>query len=111
MSKHSLTQQSIVIRISGCPNGCARPYLAEIALVGKALGRYNLFIGGDAKGSRLNKLYRENIDEQEILTCIDQMLGDFAANRFKQESFGDYCVRADFLNSKNIAAEDNHDTN
>ncbi len=69
------------LRITGCPNGCARPYLAEIALIGKAPGRYNLYLGGDARGQRLNVLYRENIDEPTILAALDEAFGRYAAER------------------------------
>ena len=61
----------LVLRITGCPNGCARPYLAEVALVGKAPGRYNLFLGGDGRGQRLNALYLENVDEPTIVAALD----------------------------------------
>src|SRR6185295_6811224 len=69
-----LDQEEIVIRMTGCPNGCARPYVAEIGLVGTAYGRYNLHLGGDRTGQRLNKLYKENLDEAAILTELDAWL-------------------------------------
>ncbi|MDR9499756.1 MAG: assimilatory sulfite reductase (NADPH) hemoprotein subunit [Hydrogenovibrio sp.] len=94
MQKHGLMSQPIVLRITGCPNGCARPFLAEIAMVGKALGRYNLYLGGDGKGTRLNKLFRENITEIKILEDLDALLGDYAQHRQPQEPFGDYVIRA-----------------
>ncbi len=75
---HGLQDEKILLRITGCPNGCARPYLAEIALVGKAPGRYNLFLGGDVRGQRLNRLYRENIDEAGVLAALEPL---FAAVR------------------------------
>jgi sulfite reductase (NADPH) hemoprotein beta-component len=84
------------LRITGCPNGCARPYLAEIALVGKAPGRYNLFLGGDAEGMRLNRLARENVDEAEILATLDGLFADFVRRRSKGESFGDFADRTQF---------------
>lgn len=94
LEKHGLAQAPIVLRISGCPNGCSRPYLAEIALVGKAPGRYNLMLGGDHRGQRLNTLYRENITEEEILGALDPLFGRYAAERDDAEGFGDFLHRA-----------------
>jgi len=94
MTKHGLNEQQIAVRMSGCPNGCSRPYLAEMGLVGKAPGRYNLFLGGDSRGGRLNRLYLENVREQEILAAIDKLFDGYASQRQERESFGDYCVRA-----------------
>jgi sulfite reductase (NADPH) hemoprotein beta-component len=74
-------------------NGCPRPYLAEIALVGKAPGRYNLYLGASATGDRLNALFRENIAEPEILTALDSLLRRYAAERTPGERFGDFTVR------------------
>ena len=93
LDTHGLSNEPISLRITGCPNGCARPYLAEIALVGKAPGRYNLFLGGDALGHRLNRLARENIDEAQILETLDGLLAEFAASREGNESFGDFANR------------------
>ena len=91
---HGLRDEPIVLRITGCPNGCARPYLAEIALIGKAPGRYNLYLGGDERGQRLNVLYRENIDEPTILAALDAAFARFAAERQPGERFGDFAWRA-----------------
>ncbi|MEO1037048.1 MAG: assimilatory sulfite reductase (NADPH) hemoprotein subunit, partial [Pseudomonadota bacterium] len=77
LAKHGIADVPIVARMTGCPNGCARPYLAEIGLVGKAPGRYNLLLGAAFNGERMNRLYRENIDEAEILATLDALLGDF----------------------------------
>jgi sulfite reductase (NADPH) hemoprotein beta-component len=96
LDAHGLQQESISLRITGCPNGCARPYLAEIALVGKAAGRYNLFLGGDSEGLRLNRLARENIDEGDILATLDQLFADFARGRAEGESLGDFANRTQF---------------
>ena len=93
LDKHGLRDAPILLRISGCPNGCSRPYLGEIALVGKAPGRYNLMLGADAKGQRLNLLYRENIDEPEILETLDGLFARYAAERGAGERFGDFLVR------------------
>ena len=79
VSEAGLAEDEIVVRMTGCPNGCARPFVAEIGLVGKALGRYNLYLGGDFVGQRLNRLYRENIDESEILETLRPILRRYAA--------------------------------
>jgi len=94
LERHGLAGTPIVLRISGCPNGCSRPYLAEIALVGKAPGRYNLMLGGDRRGQRLNTLYRENITEPEILAALDPLLARYAADRRGDEGFGDFLHRS-----------------
>lgn len=97
LEKYSLRQAPILLRISGCPNGCSRPYLGEIALVGKALGRYNLHLGADFQGRRLNRLFKENIDESSILETLEPLLRDYAAQRLNAEAFGDYLYRSGVL--------------
>jgi sulfite reductase (NADPH) hemoprotein beta-component len=94
LDRHGLRHQPLVLRITGCPNGCARPYLAEVALVGKAPGRYNLHLGGDGRGQRLNVLYRENVDEPEILAALGEAFARYAAERQPDERFGDFAWRA-----------------
>jgi sulfite reductase (NADPH) hemoprotein beta-component len=93
LESHGVADVPLSLRITGCPNGCARPYLAEIGLIGKAPGRYNLHLGGDARGERLNVLYRENLDEAAILAELDVMFAGFAAEREPNERFGDYLWR------------------
>jgi sulfite reductase (NADPH) hemoprotein beta-component len=97
LDRHGIGGQSILLRISGCPNGCSRPYLGEIALVGKAPGRYNLMLGADHRGQRLNRLYRENITEAEILAELDPLIARYAAERGHGEHFGDFLLRVDLL--------------
>ncbi|WNG28058.1 assimilatory sulfite reductase (NADPH) hemoprotein subunit [Cystobacter fuscus] len=94
MAVHGLEKDNIHLRITGCPNGCARPYLAELALVGKAPGRYNLFLGGDLRGQRLNRLYRENIDEAGLLEVLEPVFAAYAKDRRPGEGFGDFTVRS-----------------
>ncbi|MBD9367166.1 assimilatory sulfite reductase (NADPH) hemoprotein subunit [Xanthomonas sp. XNM01] len=94
LEKHGLVETPILLRISGCPNGCSRPYLAEIALVGKAPGRYNLMLGADHRGQRLNTLYRENITEVEIVDALEPLFARYAAERQPGEGFGDFLHRA-----------------
>ncbi|MCR6685581.1 assimilatory sulfite reductase (NADPH) hemoprotein subunit [Pseudoxanthomonas sp.] len=94
LEKHGLADAPILLRISGCPNGCSRPYLGEIALVGKAPGRYNLMLGADHRGQRLNTLYRENITEAQILEELEPLFARYAAERGQGEGFGDFLHRA-----------------
>lgn len=93
LDKHGLRDEPIDLRVSGCPNGCSRPYLAEIALIGKAPGRYNLMLGGDHRGQRLNALFRGNITEPEILAELDALFARFAGDRSSGERFGDFLSR------------------
>ena len=90
---HGLRDEAMTIRMTGCPNGCARPYIAEIGLVGKGPGQYNLYLGAGFAGDRLNKLYRENIDEEEILAALDPLFARYAGERNNGEHFGDFAVR------------------
>ena len=94
LEAHGLEGVPLSLRITGCPNGCARPYLAEIGLIGKAPGRYNLHLGGDARGQRLNVLYRENADEPQILGELDALFLAYAAERHAAERFGDFLWRS-----------------
>jgi sulfite reductase (NADPH) hemoprotein beta-component len=106
LASHGLLDTPILLRLSGCPNGCSRPYLGEIALVGKAPGRYNLMLGADFRGQRLNRLYRENIDEAEILASLDPLFAHYAADRSHDEGFGDFLLRAGALTApRSIPAE------
>ncbi|KAJ4294731.1 Sulfite reductase [NADPH] subunit beta [Collariella sp. IMI 366227] len=89
-----LRQDSIVMRMTGCPNGCARPWLAEVAFVGKAFGAYNMYLGGGYHGQRLNKLYRSSIKEEEILEIMRGLLKRYAKEREEGERFGDWTIRA-----------------
>ncbi|GMV31886.1 MAG: sulfite reductase [Rhodanobacteraceae bacterium] len=93
LTAHGLADADIHLRISGCPNGCSRPYLGEIALIGKAPGRYNLMLGADHRGRRLNRLHKENIAENEILDTLDALFARYAGERGRDERFGDFLVR------------------
>ncbi len=93
LAGHGLGDLRLHLRITGCPNGCARPYLAEVALIGKAPGRYNLMLGGDHAGRRLARMVRENADEAEILATLDGLLAAFVRERAAGEAFGDYVTR------------------
>jgi sulfite reductase (NADPH) hemoprotein beta-component len=105
LKKHGLFEEEIIIRMTGCPNGCARSANAEIGLIGTAPGRYNLHLGGDHLGLRLNRLYRESIDEAAILDELDQWFGRFRSEREAGECFGDYTFRKLFQNVPQAAEE------
>ncbi len=93
LRRYGLEHEEIIIRMTGCPNGCARPYVAEIGLVGTAYGHYNLYLGGDRQGQRLNKIYKENLDETSILTELDGWLARYKSERKVGEGFGDFALR------------------
>jgi len=93
LEKNGLQKEEIILRMTGCPNGCARSYIAEIGFIGTALGKYNLQLGGDHAGMRLNKVYKESLDEAAILQELDLLFGLFARERKSNESFGDFAVR------------------
>ncbi len=93
LDKHGLHEEEISIRMTGCPNGCARPYIAEIGFIGTAYGLYNLHLGGDKLGERLNVKYKENLDEPTILTELDQLFGLYTQKRKAAETFGDFAQR------------------
>jgi len=98
LTKYALEKEEIILRMTGCPNGCARSFIAEIGFVGTAYGRYNLQLGGDHNGTRLNKVYKENLDEGEILSELDGLFSLFQKERNGAESFGDYTNRKLFGN-------------
>lgn len=97
LERLNLKKQEIVIRMTGCPNGCGRPYLAEIGFIGKSPGRYNLYLGGNFIGTRLNTLYKETLSEEEILQELDPILTDYAANKLSNEYFGDFVIRKGYV--------------
>ena len=97
LEKYSLSKEAIVIRMTGCPNGCARPYLAEIGFVGTAPGKYNLHLGGDRQGERLNKIYLESIDEATILKTLDGLFAQYATEKIANETFGDFSIRKNWV--------------
>jgi len=94
---HGLAVSPVTLRITGCPNGCARPYVAEVALTGRAPGRYNLYLGGAYQGHRLARLYATNVDEERILELLDPLFERYAAERHDGEHFGDFLLRKTLL--------------
>jgi sulfite reductase (NADPH) hemoprotein beta-component len=97
LEEAGLRDEEIVIRMTGCPNGCARPMLAEIAFIGKAPGKYNMYLGGGFTGNRLNKLYKENIGEAEILESLRPIITQYAKERREGEHFGDFVIRTGYV--------------
>ena len=97
LDKAGLRDADIVMRMTGCPNGCSRPYLAEIGLVGRAPGLYNLYLGGAFDGTRLNKLYAQDVDNASILKLLDPLIVQYANERNDGERFGDFVIRAEFV--------------
>src|SRR5699024_2462031 len=94
IDESGLRDKEIVIRMSGCPNSCSRPALGEIGFIGKAPGKYIVCVGASVVGDRLNKLYKENIGEEEILNLLRPLIFQYAKERNENEHFGDFMIRA-----------------
>ncbi|MBW5891297.1 assimilatory sulfite reductase (NADPH) hemoprotein subunit [Pectobacterium polaris] len=109
MQQHGVGDEHIVLRVTGCPNGCGRAMLAEIGLVGKAMGRYNVHLGGNREGTRIPRMYRENINETEILAEIDRLIGLWAQDRLRNEGFGDFVIRTNIIKPVLDPARDFYD--
>lgn len=105
LRKAGLEKDAITLRVTGCPNGCARPYLGEIGLVGKSLGKYSLYLGAAFDGSRLNTLYRDGLSEDEIVDALAPIIAHFGRDRRPAESFGDFVVRAGYVSECNAGRE------
>ena len=109
LTEHDLADESIIFRITGCPNGCGRAMLSEIGLVGKGPGKYNLHLGGDREGTRIPRMYRENIGEDEIFAEIDSLVGQWADERQPDEAFGDFVIRTGVVKPVVDSARDFYD--
>jgi sulfite reductase (NADPH) hemoprotein beta-component len=109
LAKHDIADDEVILRVTGCPNGCGRAMLAEIGLVGKGPGRYNLYLGGNKAGTRIPKLYKENVDESAFLAEFDQLIGRWVAERNNNERFGDYVIRAGIVAEVIVSSRDFHD--
>ena len=105
MEKYNLGTEPITIRMTGCPNGCGRPYLGEIGFVGRAPGKYNLYLGAAFNGDRLNTLYKEALNEDEILATLDPLIAKFAAEKTANEHFGDFLTRIGIVRQQNPKAD------
>ncbi|MES9993820.1 MAG: assimilatory sulfite reductase (NADPH) hemoprotein subunit [Candidatus Thiodiazotropha sp.] len=108
--RQGIERQAIVMRMTGCPNGCARPYVAEIGLIGKGPGRYNLHLGGDGIGLRLNRLYRKNLNETELLETLEGLYRLYTAERLHRERFGDFAIRYGLVKPVINPAEEYHES-
>ena len=97
LEQEGIQHVPITIRMTGCPNGCGRPFLSEIGLVGKAPGKYNLYLGAGFVGDRLNKLYKEMLSEDQILEALTPIFHDFALERKVDEHFGDFVIRKEYV--------------
>ncbi len=97
LDRVGLAEDDITIRMTGCPNGCARPYVSEIGLVGRTPGVYNLYLGGAHDGTRLNKLHRRDVDGDAILAALAPLFEAYARERGRGERFGDYLIRTDVV--------------
>lgn len=93
LQKHNMQNDDIILRMTGCPNGCGRSPNAEIGFVGTAYGKYNLHIGGDRLGQRLNTKYKDSLDEAQILSTLDELFGVYQKEKTEQETFGDFSYR------------------
>jgi len=94
LDTHGLREDEITIRMTGCPNGCARPYMSEIGLVGRSPGLYNLYLGGAHEGTRLSKLHRRDLDADGIIAALTPLFATYATDRRDNERFGDFVIRA-----------------
>jgi sulfite reductase (NADPH) hemoprotein beta-component len=97
LTKNGIGEEPITIRMTGCPNGCGRPYLGEIGFVGRAPGKYNLYLGASFNGDRMNVLYREALDENQILETLDPIISGYAEQRLEGEHFGDFILRKEIV--------------
>jgi sulfite reductase (NADPH) hemoprotein beta-component len=97
LEENGLRHDAITIRMTGCPNGCARPYIAEIGLIGRGPERYNVYLGGGFAGQRLSKLYREDVPANGIKALLSPIFEQYAKERNEGERFGDFCIRMDLV--------------
>ena len=106
LKKHAIADEYLITRIAGCPNGCGRAMLAELGLIGKAPGRYNMYIGGNRAGTRVPKQYLENATTNEILEATDVLIGRWAKEREPKEEFGDFVIRSEIIQEIKCSASD-----
>jgi len=109
LAKHNMAQEHVILRVTGCPNGCGRAMLAEIGLVGKGPGKYNMHLGGNISGTRVPKMYKENLGEQDILNEIDLLVERWSKERDENEAFGDFVIRVGIIDEVIISVRDFYD--
>jgi sulfite reductase (NADPH) hemoprotein beta-component len=103
-----VADEHVILRVTGCPNGCGRAMLAEIGLVGKGPGKYNMYLGGNHAGTRVPKLYKDGVDEAGVLTEIDQLVERWSNERNENEGFGDFTIRAGIVAEVKVSKRDFH---
>ncbi len=99
LEENGLRHDAITIRMTGCPNGCARPFISEIGFVGRGPDRYNVYLGGGFAGQRLSKLYREDVVSADIKPLLAPIFRHYAKARIDGERFGDFCIRTGYVNA------------
>ena len=109
LDETGLRQDAMTIRMTGCPNGCARPYIAEIGFVGKGPGTYNLYLGAGFSGDRLSKLYKPSVKSTEVKEILRPLFKDYATNREKNEKFGDFVIRQGYVKATKKGSEFHQD--
>ncbi len=109
LDKHGVPQDHMILRVVGCPNGCGRAMLAEVGLVGKGPGKYNLHLGGNRVGTRVPKLYRENISPDQVIAELDPLIGAWVAEREESECFGDFVIRTGVVAEVKVSKTDFYD--
>ncbi|AZZ99737.1 assimilatory sulfite reductase (NADPH) hemoprotein subunit [Pseudoalteromonas rubra] len=108
LAKHEIADDDIILRVVGCPNGCGRAMLAEIGFVGKGPGKYNVYLGGNRAGTRIPKLYLENVGEEVYLPALDELIGQWAKERQPDECFGDFVIRKEIVAEVKVSKTDFH---
>ncbi|MCF2908679.1 assimilatory sulfite reductase (NADPH) hemoprotein subunit [Pseudoalteromonas sp. DL2-H2.2] len=108
LAKHEIADDDIILRVVGCPNGCGRAMLAEIGFVGKGPGKYNVYLGGNRAGTRIPKLYLENVGEEVYLPALDELIGQWATERQPDECFGDFVIRKEIVAEVKVSKTDFH---
>ncbi|KAF7788465.1 sulfite reductase (NADPH) hemoprotein beta-component [Pseudoalteromonas rubra] len=108
LAKHEIADDDIILRVVGCPNGCGRAMLAEIGFVGKGPGKYNVYLGGNRAGTRIPKLYLENVGEDVYLPALDELIGQWAKERQPEECFGDFVIRKEIVAEVKVSKTDFH---
>lgn len=108
LAKHDIAEDNIILRVVGCPNGCGRAMLAEIGLVGKGPGKYNVYLGGNREGTRIPKLYLENVGEDKFIPALDELIGSWAKERQQDECFGDFVIRKKIVAEVKVSKTDFH---
>ncbi|WP_337841654.1 assimilatory sulfite reductase (NADPH) hemoprotein subunit [Rheinheimera sp.] len=106
--RHGIPDDHLILRVVGCPNGCGRAMLAEAGLVGRGPGKYNLYLGGNREGTRIPKLYLDNVGEAQILQALDELIGRWVAERTAGEGFGDFVIRAGVVAEVKVSKTDFH---